>query len=146
MWTQWYLGDTPREEGYIKTEADIWVMLPQDKESQESPSWKKQAGSSPRIYKGVWPCWHLYLRLWPQELWHNKFSCFKTHGSCYIVLAQTVTKNLPAMWETRFDAWVGKTPEEGTCNPLQYSCLENPMDRETWWVHGVTKSRTWLSN
>ena len=29
-------------------------------------------------------------------------------------------------------------------NPLQYSCLENPMDRGTWWatVHGVTKSRT----
>ena len=32
--------------------------------------------------------------------------------------------------------------------PLQYSCLENPMDGRSWWavVHGVTKSRTWLSN
>ena len=31
-------------------------------------------------------------------------------------------------------------------NPLQYSCLENPMDRETWWatVHGVAKSQTLL--
>ena len=31
-------------------------------------------------------------------------------------------------------------------NPLQYSCLENPMDGGAWWaaVHGVTKSRTWL--
>ena len=31
-------------------------------------------------------------------------------------------------------------------NPLQYSCLENPMDREVWWatVHGVTKSQIWL--
>ena len=31
-------------------------------------------------------------------------------------------------------------------NPLQYSCLENPMDRGAWWatIHGVTKSRTWL--
>ena len=30
-------------------------------------------------------------------------------------------------------------------NPLQYSCLENPMDREAWWAkaHGVTKSQTW---
>ena len=106
-------------------------MLPQDKESQESPSWKRQAGSSPRASKGVRPCWHLYLRLWPPELWHNKFSCFKTHGSCYTVVAQTV-KNLPAMWETRFDAWVGKTPEEGTGNPLQYSCLDNSMDRGIW--------------
>ena len=33
---------------------------------------------------------------------------------------------------------------EGNGNPLQYSCLENPMDREAWWaaVHGVVKSRT----
>ena len=33
-------------------------------------------------------------------------------------------------------------------NPLQYSCLENPMDRGVWWatVHGVAKSQTWLSN
>ena len=32
--------------------------------------------------------------------------------------------------------------------PLQYSCLENPMDRGAWWaaVHGVSKSRTWLSD
>ena len=33
---------------------------------------------------------------------------------------------------------------EGNGNPLQYSCLENPMDRGAWWatVHGVTESRT----
>ena len=37
---------------------------------------------------------------------------------------------------------------EGNGTPLQYSCLENPMDREAWWaaVHGVAKSRTRLSN
>ena len=36
----------------------------------------------------------------------------------------------------------------GISNPLQYSCLGNPMDRETWWatVHGVAKSWTRLSN
>ena len=36
---------------------------------------------------------------------------------------------------------------EGNGTPLQYSCLENPMDGGAWWVavHGVTKSRTWLS-
>ena len=40
-----------------------------------------------------------------------------------------------------FDLWVGKSPEEGNGNPLQYSCLENPRDRGAWWaiVHGVTK-------
>ena len=37
---------------------------------------------------------------------------------------------------------------EGTGTPLQYSCLENPMDGGAWWaaVHGVTKSQTRLSN
>ena len=38
----------------------------------------------------------------------------------------------------------GRSPEEGNGNPLQYSCLENPIDGGAWWaaVHGVTKSRT----
>jgi len=38
----------------------------------------------------------------------------------------------------------GRFPGEGNGNPLQYSCLENPMDRGPWWitVHGVAKSRT----
>ena len=38
----------------------------------------------------------------------------------------------------------GRFPGEGNGNPLQYSCLENPMDRGTWWatVHGVVKNRT----
>ena len=42
----------------------------------------------------------------------------------------------------------GKSPGEGNGNSLQYSCLENYMDRGTWWtaIHGVTKSWTRLSN
>ena len=42
----------------------------------------------------------------------------------------------------------GRSPGEGKGNPLQYSCLENPMDRGAWWatIHGVTKSRTRLSD
>ena len=36
---------------------------------------------------------------------------------------------------------LGRYPGEGNGNPLQYSCLENPMDRGTWWatVHGVAE-------
>ena len=43
---------------------------------------------------------------------------------------------------------LGRSPGEGNGNPLQYSCLENPMDRKAWWatVHGVAKSRTRLSD
>ena len=42
---------------------------------------------------------------------------------------------------------LGRSSGEGNGNPLQYSCLENPMDREAWQatVHGVAKSRTRLS-
>ena len=40
----------------------------------------------------------------------------------------------------------GRAPGGGHSNPLQYSCLENPMDRGTRWAtaHWVVKSRTWL--
>ena len=39
---------------------------------------------------------------------------------------------------------LGTSPGEGNGNILQYSCLENPMDRGAWWatVHAVTKSQT----
>ena len=42
----------------------------------------------------------------------------------------------------------GRSPRGGHNNPLQHSCLENPMDRGVWWarVHGVSKSQTPLSN
>ncbi|MDK6450581.1 hypothetical protein, partial [Aerococcus urinae] len=38
----------------------------------------------------------------------------------------------------------GRSPGEGNGHPLQYSCLENPMDGGAWWatVHGVAKSWT----
>ena len=48
----------------------------------------------------------------------------------------------------RFDPWLGleRSLGEGNSNPLQYSCLENPMDTGAWWtmVHGVAKSQTWI--
>ena len=51
-------------------------------------------------------------------------------------------KRLSAMQETwvRFLGWED-SPGEGNGNPLQYSCLENPMDRGAWWatVQGVAK-------
>ena len=42
----------------------------------------------------------------------------------------------------------GRSPEEGNGNPLQYSCLENPMDRGAWWATGYTvaKRQTQLSD
>ena len=43
---------------------------------------------------------------------------------------------------------LGRSPGEGSVYPLQYSCLEDPMNRGAWWatVPEVTKNRTRLSN
>ena len=48
----------------------------------------------------------------------------------------------------RFDPWAGRSPGVENDNPLQYSCMENPMERGDWWaiVHGITKSQTQLSD
>ena len=58
-----------------------------------------------------------------------------------LVVAQIV-KNLPAMQETRVQSLGWEDLGEGNGNPLQYSCLENPLDRGAWQarVHGVAKS------
>ena len=54
-----------------------------------------------------------------------------------------MVKNLPAMQEMQVQSLGREDPLEKEGNPLQYSCLENPMDRGSWWatVHGVIKSR-----
>ena len=61
-------------------------------------------------------------------------------------------KELPAMQESQ-EMYVqllgsGRSPGEGNGKPLQYSCLEYPMDGGAWWatVHGVPKSQTRLSD
>ena len=61
----------------------------------------------------------------------------------------TVVKNPPAnAGDTGSISGLGKLPGEGNGNRLQYSCLENPMDRGAWpaTVKGGTKSWTQLSN
>ena len=57
----------------------------------------------------------------------------------------TVVKNPPAnAGHLGLIPGLGKSPGEGNGTPLQYSCLENPMDREAWpaIVHRVAKSQT----
>ena len=54
----------------------------------------------------------------------------------------SVVKNLPAnAGDTGLIPGLGRSPEEGNGNQLQYSCLGNPIDRGTWWVtvHGIAK-------
>ena len=59
-----------------------------------------------------------------------------------------MVKNLPV--NTRDEGSIsgsGKSPGGGNDNPLQYSCLGNPMDRRAWWatLHRVAKNQTRLS-
>ena len=58
-----------------------------------------------------------------------------------------MVKNLPAKGDVGSIPGSGRSPGEGNGNPLQESCLENPMDRGAWWatVHAVPKSRMRLS-
>ena len=53
-----------------------------------------------------------------------------------------MVKNLSAVQENQIQSWVGRSLEEARGYPLQYSCLENSMDREAWWatVHGMAKA------
>ena len=62
-----------------------------------------------------------------------------------------MVKNLPANALDKGDVGLilelGRSPGDGNGNPLQYSCLENPVNRGAWQaaVHGVAKSQTRLS-
>ena len=61
--------------------------------------------------------------------------------------SDSVVKNLPVnIGDTGLIPGLGRSPGEGNSYPLQYSCLENPMDRGAWQatVHGVAKSQTGL--
>ena len=90
------------------------------------------------------------------------FSLCQSSKACYIVLINIflyyltsqvvrVVKNLPANAGDAkavgsIPGW-GWSPGVGNSNPLWYYCLENSIDRGTWWatVHGVTKNQTRLS-
>ena len=75
--------------------------------------------------------------------WGGHHRATKTLGASQVML---VVKNQPAnaggIKEMSSIPRLGRSPGAGHGNPLQYFCLENPMDRGAWWatVHGVTES------
>ena len=86
-------------------------------------------------------------REWWGDSWFWKQSG-QTHLS--VICCSLVVKNplgkAGNIWEMDSVPGLRRAPGEGNGNPLQYSCLENPMDRGAWRapVHGVAKSRTRL--
>ena len=115
------------------------------------PAWGPPLGpgSRPGLFSQVWrstsaePLWALFsvhTTDFHELLLRSKYpSEFPSRP----VVKALMVKNLPANVEDlgSVPRW-GRSPGEGNDSPLQYSCLENPMDRGTWWasVHGVTKS------
>ena len=115
-------------------------------------------------------CGPYCLKLYTASTWLFKSVSFMRTGTCLIAhlciprprslaFYSRVERLGASLWlsgkesacrcrRCRFDPWIGKIPEEGNGNPLQYACLGNPMDRGDSWaiVHGVTRSRTRLSN
>ena len=65
-----------------------------------------------------------------------------------VLVVKNLSINAGDTRDVSFIPGLGRSPGEGNGNLLQYSFLENSMDREAWraTVHGVTKNRTLLSN
>ena len=82
-------------------------------------------------------------RRWGLALGVQSLAGYNSKGTSQVAL---VVKNPPANAGDIRDVGLipgsGRSPREGNGNPLQYSCLENPMDRGAWWatVHRVIKS------
>ena len=103
----------------------------------------------------------MQLSLWPyhpecvQSRLKNAVVCYSIiflglYNYLRASLVPQMVKNLPAMQRTQLRSlgWEGPLEKEMTGYCLQYSCLENSMDRGTWraTVRGVAKSQTRLSN
>ena len=96
--------------------------------------------------KMIWIACYFCKVIWPRPALNKKKEFIKLERRESCLLPESIIRAGgeccdPNMWETWgiYRTWKG--------NPLQYSCLENPMDRGAWWatIHGVTKSRTQLS-
>jgi len=93
-------------------------------------------------------CSHFSITKSGIMLWIQIFILFSVYikWRAFVLSLVLVVKNLPANAgderEVGSISGSGRSPEVGNDNPLQYSCLENPMDRGAWWaiVYGVTES------
>ena len=109
------------------------------------------------IGQKIWKTEH-----WPQDWKRSVFIPIPKKGNAKecsnyhtIALISRASKDFPGGSDGKVSAYnagdlgsipgSGRSPGEGNGNPLQYSCLENPMDGGAWWatVHGVTKNRIW---
>jgi len=126
------------------TESDTTEVTQQQQQQQQSSSIEllkiSQKGTS-LVVQWLRICL-LMKEIWVRSLVREDLPCLRaTKPVCLNSWAlelqlrkpsipRACAKQKPPQWEALEPQW----PEEGNGNPLQYSCLENPMDRETWWA------------
>ena len=86
----------------------------------------------------------MYFYTFYFDLESNCTGYYLCRASQVALAVKNLTANAGDLREVGLIPGLGRSPGGGRGNPLQYSCLENPMDRGAWWatVHGVTKSPT----
>ena len=90
--------------------------------------------------------WHMYAIEYYSAIKNDDILLFATMW--VVFLGGLAVKNSPAnAGDMGSIPGLGRSPGEENDNPLQFSCLGNPMNRGAWWatVHGVMKSWAWLS-
>ena len=111
------------------------------------PGWRPedQVTREKRRWQSAFPAFPLWFIPEVFPLWNN----YILAGASQVVL---VVKNLPVnardMWEVGLIPGLGRSAGEGNGSPLQYSCLENAVNRGSWWatVHEVTKETSQVNN
>ena len=121
-------------------------------------NWKKVKEADVRCLRGIysretskgqrpWGVWLECRDQWKHEgRWEQKINGELDHTESE---GSTVVKNLPVnAGKPGSVPGLGRSLGEGNCNPLQYSCLEKPMDRGAWpaTVHRAAKRQTRMSN
>ena len=105
----------------------------------DKPRWHIKFSRIPR-WNFIWNCIkHLYANSRKCDIFYN---ILPTQRLYFLISLTEVVCPLKLSYQQSLYLFLGNG------NPLQYSCLENPMDRGAWWatVHGVAKSRTQLSD
>ena len=84
----------------------------------------------------------MFVCLFPQDIME------KSKGIFWLTRSTSDKESACSVGDLGSIPGLERSPGEGNGSPLQYSCLENSMDRECWWatVHGFAKSWTLLSN
>ena len=96
-------------------------------------------------WEGIWVnLWLVHVDVWQKPTQYYKAIILQLQINKF----NKIIKNSPAnVGDVCLIPGLGRSPGAGNGTPLQYSCLENPMDRGAWWatVHRLSKSQTGLS-